>query len=232
MKFSTEDVYLYKWGDLFYFKFENDIGFDAINALSSNQETTLEKINTEFQETLRRELKDAEGYDYNHMLEIEELTIGELRKIQRYGLLLVMYSFFEGQLKALCKKIEDNFKFKIKISDLKGNSDLMIYLNYLIKVYEIDKLRIEQYFTIINKHKTVRNIIAHHNGIVPDEKLGNVNEEKGLVIEKIGNVSILSIRSMEFYDYIIDAMQSFFKEILLMVDERYIILNRDRSITD
>ena len=227
MKFDLSKIYLYEWEKLWYSELDNEIGVDAFRKLNSNQEESLETTKKEFEKIIKNDenLKSLEpehvGSYYSQIFEREEWIIRELQRQQRYSLILSIYSFFEGRLKSICEMIEKEFDFKIKLKDLNSNDDLMKYWNYLEKVYEIEKVSIEQYFTPIKQYKVVRNIIAHQEGIVPTEKLKKVNIGNGLSIKELGMKNQIDLKRDEFATYLLDRMEPFLKELLLVVDKRF-----------
>lgn len=229
MKFDLNKIRLLEWTDLYYFEMEINISIDALKSLSTNQEKTLSDIEQDFQKQIDEDqnLKTEYGSDfYTHVYETEGFTINELRKLQRYSIILSTHSFFEGKLKSLCEKIEHEFDFKIKIGDLKNNDDLQLYWTFLEKVYNIDMSSVEEFFTPIKQQKIVRNIIAHQEGFFGLLQFKKIQFLKGLEHEELfeGKYIIL-ITNDEYLNYLLKNMRMFFSVLIELIDKQYEKLN-------
>lgn len=228
MKLDFSNIHVFEWDELHFIELETEMGIYAFKILISNQEDSLKAIKEKFHETIKNdeELNSqndlTRGGYYAAFYEREEMAIRELRRQQRYSICISAFSFFEGRLKFLCNQIEKKFDFKIKIDDLNGNDDLKRYWNYLQKVFEIETSRIEPYFTRLQQQKATRNIIAHQEGWASEYKIKNVKEVAGLKIKKIDTLYQIQILETSYLTYLLDTMNSFFKELLFAINRRYL----------
>lgn len=151
MKFSFEDVTLFDWEYLYSYEIESSVGLSAIRHLNRNQEESLQQTINEFERKLSEALDKIEEEErsnyYSQIFHLDNLSIKELQRQQRYAMCLSLYSFFEGRLHSICEKIHNEFDFKIALSDLNGKDDLVKYYNYLLKVFEMDMKALESSFT-------------------------------------------------------------------------------------
>jgi len=232
MVIDFSKIYSFTWENLYLSELENEIGIEAFKKLNKNQEESLKITQKEFNETVSKELKllpdeDQGGY-YMQIFQREELMVKELLRQQRYSLCLSIFSFFEGRLKSMCDKIENEFKFKIRIADLASHEDLSKYWNYLTKVFEIDTSKSEPLLTPIKQQKIVRNIIAHQNGMPSADQEKKLVIKKGLKLEKFEELDhrMVLISDPIFLEELLEKMESFLKQMLLDIDARYIELRK------
>ncbi|MEO5645163.1 MAG: hypothetical protein ABIQ40_05800 [Bacteroidia bacterium] len=221
------NVELFVWGELYYIELEVELGINALTTLNSNQEKSLLQSKAEFEKQIKNdsELQQIErefvGSYYSQMYERDELFIKELQRQQRYAILMSLFSFFEARLKSVCVLIEEGFKFKIKLSDLRSNDDLMRYWIYLDKVFEMKVLNILPVFNQINLHKKVRNKIAHQNGLINEGEKNGFGNIQNIKFDKMGIHYQIEILNEEYLTKIMTLMVSFFAQLLTAVDERY-----------
>src|SRR5690606_5256063 len=227
MKFDLSKIYEFNWGELYYTELENELGIDAFRKLNTNQEQSLLQTRQDFKkmikedETLNSLEPEHQGSYYSQIFEREEWTIKELQRQQRYAIVLSIFSFFEGRMKHICDLIESRFEFKIKLSDLNNNEDLMRYWNYLEKVYEIENKSLETFFTPIKQQKIIRNVIAHQDGIIREGQIKKVKMVDGINIREIGEKRQIDLGENLYVIYLLNKIEAFFKEVLLLIDKRY-----------
>lgn len=229
--YGISEVDSLKWEELYFFEFEIEIGLEAFHALNSSQEKMLKLTKEKFDKFIAEdealnsiEPRDQGSY-YSQFFEREEMTINELQRQQRYSMVLSVFSFFEGKLKSICQQIESSFNFKIKIDDLNSQDDLMRYWKFLEKVFEIDTKSIEIFFTPIKQQKIVRNIIAHQDGIVDKDKRKKIVIVRGLSVKEFGDEAIIELQDSTYVLYLLEKMGSFFKKLILAIDNRYSVKN-------
>jgi len=233
--FDFSKVRLFAWEILYYEELENEIGVSAFNLLSKNQEAALAQAKNEFNDALKNDAdyKSMEPEDrgsyYQAFYEREELAIRELQRRQRYSLLLSLHSYFEGRLNTICSKIEEEFKFKIKITDLSGNDDLMRYWNYLEKVFDMEMKTLETFFTPIKQNKQIRNIVAHHNGCVSEELKNKIGRVNGLSFNDLGGTFQIQIDNPSYILLVLDKMDLFLATMLEAIDTRYKKIKTDQA---
>lgn len=227
MKYDLSNIYEFEWTELLFRELEIDICIDALKTLIINQEKSL----IETQEKIKDFIQNDSTYNslpvqvqsdyFEHIFGNTKIINDEIQNIQRYSSCLMFYSIFEGQLGSICKKIEDTFSFKIKISDLNGSDNLLRYWTYLNKVFEIDTTKVECFYTCIKQQKSVRNLIAHENGLFSENKKSKYVKVTGIDFIKRGEEFQLKISTIDYLDYLISKMRGFFLELLLSIDKRY-----------
>ena len=97
----------------------------------------------------------------------------------------------------------------------------MRYWYYLEKVYEIENKSIEPFFTPIKQQKIIRNVIAHQDGIIREEQIKKVNLVDGIKIREIGERRQIDLGENLYVIYLLNKIEAFFKEVLLLIDKRY-----------
>jgi hypothetical protein len=240
MKMDIRDLYLFDWKELEYLQFENEIGIHAFKILNANQEKALQKTQNKFGTVLRKKKKhlknmnEEEKQRYcSQFYEREEKEIGELQRQQRYSMCVSLFSFFEGRLKTICNKIEQEFVFKIKIDDLNKSDDLKRYWNYLEKVFEMKMKNLEPLYTPIKQNKEIRNKIAHKDGNANAEekkRINNIVKGKGLSFKQINDYFQIQISDTKYILYLIDIMSEFLDKLISAIDGKYMEKKKIASI--
>ncbi|UTW61684.1 hypothetical protein KFE98_16970 [bacterium SCSIO 12741] len=232
MKIDLSDIYLLTWGELTYFEFEVNLGVQSLWKFEQNLTSSLADSLSEFKqaiesdETLKAQEPEFEGQYFYQFYGQEEQILEELRNRQNHALTLSIYSFFEGQLRSMCGLIESSFDFKIKLKDLGSQEDLMLYWNYLTKVYEINPGTLEKFFTPIKQNKVIRNAIAHQGGVLNNNQYKKADKRKeiGLQFPVVHNGYSIEFVESRFFQFLLTQMDEFLKELILCVDKRYIEL--------
>jgi hypothetical protein len=224
--FDFSNIKTYEWDRSYYFDLEANVGLGAFKMILESQELTLKQAQRKFKEAIDSDptAKDLdEEYRGSYIGQVyfhEERTIEELKRQQRYGLCVSLFAFYEGLLKNLCQSIEREFAFKIKLDDLNRSEDLLLYWNYLHKVFEIDGVKAEPFYTPIRNQKIVRNIIAHQAGRATEAQANRMTIVPGLRKTKYGDDHLLEVEP-PYLDYLIDKMGKFFNGVSWIIDERY-----------
>ena len=195
----------------------------VFNKLLINLNESIASIKLKHKAEVEEDEKFNDGAEHL-LLQLEELVINELERQQYYAYCLAAHASFEGKLRRIISKIESEFDFKDKFSDIKGDSDLNKCRNYFSKVFGMDITKIKNSYDIMCNQKKIKNKIAHYNGIIS-------------IVEKI-EISELKIKKMEFEmieekdmfqiklnnDYLIDLIvniSSFYKQLIPAIEERY-----------
>lgn len=213
-------------------KHESEVSCRALITLIENQENALEESKNSLSEKVKTDKDynslspEDQGSYYRAFYEIEEMTIEEMKRWQRYSICLSAISILESKLKYICGQIEAKFQFKIKLSDLSEADSLGAFWNYLIKVYEIDPVKIEPLYTPLVQYKAIRNKIAHHDGVVLGTSKQTINKIDGLVMKAYGNDFLITITNVSFLKIMISKIEKFLRELLKAIDQRYIELKK------
>jgi hypothetical protein len=217
MKFDFSKIHGVKNDNLYAKEYHIQISINALRELIDDDDKSIQKIQTEFKEFLRNNNPEnipiqQRDYFEEHLID-RELVINQISIKKRYSSCLLIFSVFEGLLKEFCEEIEKSNTFDVKIKNLKRSDDLTLYKNYLTKIYHINFDKLNPSFTNIKHQKTTRNKIAHKNGIAESSEIQIVN---GL---KLVNNQI-AITSKVYFEYLIDLMDDFFKELLIEIDKK------------
>jgi hypothetical protein len=214
----------YKWQELNYLEYENEIGIDSFKTLIASQENALIETNRKFQHQLieDQDLRELGTSYYYAYYQSEELAIKELELQQRYAICLSLFSYFEGRINNICNKIHQEFQFKISIKDLrKKDDDISNYINYLEKVYGMDVSKITNASKPIISQKIIRNAIAHHGGYVPKGEAHFLSNIQGLKILECGGERQVKIADVIFFEKLFELIRIFFDILLTSIDIRY-----------
>lgn len=211
----------FEWGYLHYYDYENFIGFSALKKLINSPFNLPLHLRDDLKKRVNNDpmyhqlsLEEQAQY-YSQFIESEQRTIKKVECWINYANCLSVFSYFESQLQALCRKIEDTFPSLSKIEEVKGKSDLIRFKNYLLKVFEANILTQEPLFNEINQQKIIRDCIAHHNGKIPNNK--SIIQTSGLLIDQFRVINI----SIEYLNILIDGCVTYLDEILPIIDSRY-----------
>lgn len=228
--FGIKNLYLYKWKELYFQEFEIEIAIEAIRNSIDYQDNYWSEIKEKFDETIKNDVTFnslEDGYQssyYGQFYSRENDVLDEIKKQQLSSSCLLIYSFFESRLNTICQLIEDDNSFEEKLSKIKkkGNDGyIKKYCKYLISVYGIKAYEVQPYIDSIDKYKTVRNCIAHNDGILKPNQKDELGLIDGVSIREFEDSFFLEIVDKVFLINIIDSMSSFYKNILKSIDKRY-----------
>ena len=223
--FDNSKINSFEWGELYYFELGIDIGISSFRTLNINIEESFNSTRNRFEqnlnddETLNSLDEESHASYYSQNFERIEMTINELQRQQRYSICLSMLSFFEGQLKSLSDIIEG--KFNLRVKRVKGKSDLFNYWNYFKNIIELDTDKMELFFNSIEAQKEARNRIAHHGGLVDEDKVNVIKIGFGVSLKAIGSKYQIEITDKSYADYLLDNIEAFFKELLIAINTKY-----------
>ena len=233
--YSFDDIITYNWIELKVLSDEISNTNQVFNKLLKNLNQSLINIKAKHNKEVEEDEKFNDGEERS-VLQLEELVINELERQQYYAYCFAVHSSFEGKLKRICNKIETEPFVKIKLADSKGDNDLKKYYNYLNKGFEMNVTKTEQYYQAISKHKIIRNMISHNNGIITGVEKNEISKLnlKHLEFEMIEERPVLEENQLFQIkltnDYLLvlnENISSFYKELIPAIDERYKILKQN-----
>lgn len=210
------------------------IQLKAIRLLHENQEASLDQIIEELNNRARNDpwLKTEDPEEIFDHLDIvykrKDLHHKSLKDLQRYSMIVTIFSFLESQLKILSNLINLEFKFKIKASDI-SNNDIARYWKYLIDVYDIGNKSLSDSYSLLLGRKAIRNVIVHKGGFINKDQKKDVSEGKGLeIVEDMGENKV-HIKDPKYILSFIDEIEDFFTLLIEMCDKRYVELTEQTN---
>lgn len=108
----------------------------------------------------------------NETWDLTEIFENYFPGLQRRSALVTLFSFFEHELEALCKRIKSHGHHKIALADM-ANKGIMRSTVYLEKVGGLTALRSNPEWQEINNIQSIRNLIVHADGKIPGQTGGN-----------------------------------------------------------
>ena len=235
--YDTSEIVLPSWYDLYYIKVETETAVFALKTLCSNQEDGLVRIRKELDDHINRDdfyksLDEEQQSSYrDQIFGMGDSIHDELERQQRYSMCMSAYSFFEGRLREICYLIEKTFAYKIKVADLSNQQDLILYRNYLEKVFEVDLGPAESFFTPINQQKRTRNVITHQDGWASSEQAKKLVKRDGLSIDKRGEKFKIEIIKPSYIIDLLDKMKKYFDVVFPILERRYDLLKSSKEGT-
>ncbi len=217
---SNRNTIIFKSNVLNCLNHEIEIGVIFIKSIIKYHEERIVSLN----EDLRNNINSDEIYNsldddlklsyVDQIDKIEEQIINEYQRNQKNFIINLIYSFLESNLFMLFerKNIEGVNQQK------KSNEILTKYWASLKEKYPNNLDKVKPYFTKLKNQKIVRNKIIHQGGLLERKDKSKINDAKGLdLIEK--SASLYEIRIVDdYYFYILDALQLFFKELFISID--------------
>lgn len=224
LSFSWSDVRLFEWQNLWWYQDEIDIGFDALNALIDNQEKTMnesmvltEKLKKERLSEIPEEYRSS--YEQQFFENSDKVNY-QLRIMQRYSSCLMILSFFEHSLKFLSLEIAEKTHQPFIVP---SNSIVPNTMKFLVNEFNISPLARSKEYNLLLIQRVVRDSIAHHNGIIPDDRIVQFVSMEGINLK---NNEII-IRP-EYLKNLVELSKKFFKDLILLIDDRFIELSKGK----
>lgn len=226
MKFGIPNKPL-KWEQLYAIDFEIEIASSALTELNINQEKSLrvtKKIFDDFVENNRQAVEslpeEEQGSFYSHLHYYDAMMISDLQRLQRYSIIIIIFSVFESRLLSLCQEINKEFPEQPKLSEINEKEDLKKYWLYLTKAFCIDSTELQPLFQRFKQQKFLRNIITHHNGILSGKDKNKINITPGINLKSFGDEFIIEIHENVYVEYLLKYLKLFFRELTNKVDDR------------
>ncbi|MEZ4941820.1 MAG: hypothetical protein R3D58_13150 [Saprospiraceae bacterium] len=222
--YKAIDYFFPNWNALFSEEVEIGLGIDALKMLIDSQEKSWDAINKKLDDAIKNDeflngLDDElKGSYFTQIYEYELMMLSKLKMAQRHFSCLSIFSFFEGRLKALYTKIENEHNLNPILNNRPGISD---YWGYLTKQYKIDKNEIEPLYTPIKQQQFVRNCIAHNDSYFSKKDINEIFLMNGLRTITVGEFYQLEIYSSDYLLNLLDKMSTFFNKLLRAIDDRY-----------
>lgn len=242
ISFSVEN-----WNQTEYHQREIDIIHDSFKRMSENNERNIIQNKQEVHKIFELKSNTNDEYDlYFAELENElELRVNnELEKRFRFSSFISIISYIESKLNYICKGLEDDFKFTIKLKDLNSKNDLSKFKLFLFKVLEIDPIKIKNDFDKLILYYQIRNYIIHHDGncignnLIECQNIKNTFRtipgiqyiESSLSLNSNNSYSFAIVFEDEkFIENLLIVYKSFFKNLLECIENRIFILNKTKN---
>lgn len=192
------------------------------------------KSDGKYQKSLQEGREPNEAYYLSGELEIDDYY-GETQKelVHHYdvlsdilfeSLLLTIYGLLEFELKRFCELCQKEWDYRITPDHLGGRDYIESAKNYLELVVDISlktsyEINLEAYFTKFKNYQFIRNRIAHNGGKVNLQKPSEIKATNPniSISEVTGKIKILKA---EFLTDFIDIVGKFFKDLILLVEQK------------
>jgi len=209
------NIQLFRWSELFYWKLDIEVSLDALRKLNSNQETNLDKS--------IQKLKEIMISDEQYSFELEEYTVKGMENNHRYSMILIIFSFFESKLKFFAERTAKEFQITFSLPESQKQDYIHLYYKFFNDKLGVNLKEIEKYYTPIKQQKVIRNAIAHQSGIICENKVTRI---QGLSVNELKEIEILKD---EYVLFLIDKVEKFFLEFIKLVDKRYIDVKSNKE---
>lgn len=242
ISFSIEN-----WNQTEYHQFEIDIIHDSFKKMSEDNERNIIQNTQEVHKIFELKSNTNDEYDLYYAElgnELELRVNDELEKRLRFSSFISIISYIESKLKDICKALENDFKFTIKLKDLNSKNDLSKFKLFLFKVLEIEPININDDFDKLILYYQIRNLIIHYDGSFIGNNIKECRDMKNNFKTIPGihyNISSFKLNSnsscsfaIEFKDQIfienlLIVFKSFFENLLECIENRIYILNKTKN---
>lgn len=146
--------------------------------------------------------------------------------IQRSAMLIMAFSFFENQIKSLCKRLQPYASSNICLNDLRGH-DVDQAKIYLKKIIKINFPNNDKNWEEITNFRDIRNLVVHNGG--KPEKERREYEKLKKYIDKNNKLLKLDthekiVYKKEFIPHVLSTFQNFFRALLSEIEKNGIPL--------
>lgn len=144
--------------------------------------------------------------------------------IQRSSMLVMAFSFFENQLKSICKRLKPYASSNIWLNDLFGDDidRVKIYLKEIIKINFPNN---DKNWEEITNFRNIRNLVVHDGGKLEKErckkyiKLKEYIDKNNKVLKLDDHEKI--VYEKEFIPHVLVTFQNFFKALLSEIERNW-----------
>jgi len=216
----------FQWSELHRLEYELDAVLQAVKeSINFNDKLILVK-----QQKLEKSAKEdpflssdvdnnTKGQYYGHHYGDYERAIDELNDVLLNANFLAIFAYFEGKLKETCELIEEKIKSNIKHSDLRADGDISQFMKFFNLILGLDLSNLKNDLEAIQKHKLIRNKIAHHNGTLPTANISTIKGIKHIrTVEYTKERSGVLIVSSQYLIELITLLEGFFSKLLIELD--------------
>lgn len=218
---------IYHWDYLYYLNQEVQLGFDSLSSILKNNLACLIEEEFKLKERLRSDdlLYSLNENDRNSYLlqnyELDNQFIAELTQQQFYASFLSCYAFFEGRLRVLCVELQNHLSPNIFLKDLSSRNHINQYLTFLEKVIGISALRLSLEIKTISGLGTVRNKLAHQNGLISIGEKEHLTkcDILGINFIEVGSQWIIDLSKFDFQKQLIEHFRQLLLDTIATVDD-------------
>lgn len=143
--------------------------------------------------------------------------------IQRSSMLIMAFSFFENQLKSICKRLKPYASSNIWLNDLYGD-DIDRTKIYLKEIIKINFPNNDNNWEEITNFRDIRNLVVHDGGKLEKERYKKYIKLKKY-IDKNNKLLKLDTREKilykkEFIPHVLSTFQNFFNALLSEIKKK------------
>ncbi|MFV5697118.1 hypothetical protein ACM55H_02000 [Flavobacterium sp. ZT3R17] len=215
-----------KWGYLYEVDLEIEVATSALSKLNVNQEESLKSTKLSFNSFVEKNKKTLQSlpenerasYDF-HLHYIDDRIINDLQRLQRYSIVIIIFSVFESRLLEVCRELRKEFPQLTQLNEINQKEDLKNSWKYLTKTILLNATKLQPLFQRFNQQKILRNTVTHHDGILTNKSKFNIIN--GVSLSDFGKNYIIEIEENVYVEYLLKYLKEFFKELTERVDDRY-----------
>lgn len=220
-----------KSGDLAYIQYDIDFLIDSERKIIENAEkytkTLVGSFNNELNNDPELQHKPTcydEGAEqaayYSHFYEERERFNYLIVQSQRQSSVLLIFSFLEGQLKILFEYICRDLNCSENLENLSTYGYIDNCIHNIISKYGVDYDLIKSKYTPIFEQKFIRNIIAHNNSNITENRISECDKITGIKAVGFTDMKYLHIED-NYTNDLLNQAEEFLKVLIKQIDEKH-----------
>lgn len=158
---------------------------------------------------------------HSGLWDLRSVFEGYMPNLQRRSALITLFSFLESELDRLCDRVRVQEKSTLQVTDIAAKGILRA-TTYLAKVGGLSTIRNCSHWTEIKNIQSIRNLIVHSGGMIPDQHDGR----RSKIIAYVASTPLLSgtesvMIELGYLAHCLKTFKAFFGEIHAQMQLRY-----------
>lgn len=202
-----------------------DFKYDPIKDYLNHTHGLIQVVEQDVKEKIQKwdQEKDSDpeipdGFDiYEH----EVISTGEFRSLLNNSMFLTIYSLFENEFVTLCEYAGRIQGSLLHPKELSGQNYIDQCRRFIVKELEVNLDSLNSEWEEITKFQTLRNSLAHNNGVLKDKSdkyLESIKNINGLSVDE--KTLKIKIKNDEFLISLIDKLVKFLNSIIEKIIEQ------------
>ncbi|OYU78889.1 MAG: hypothetical protein CFE23_16565 [Flavobacterium sp. BFFFF1] len=213
------------WAEFNWIQFEIENSIDAFKKSVKIQQESHAQITADLHNNIAKlKLENSDNLDeqgleqyVEHLYGLEERITAELGMLQNSSSIIFAFAIFENKLRLICEKLKSDFDFECNVKTDSYASD---YWKMLKNFLDAEINSVEKYYSQIRHQNIVRHIIIHQNSVANQQEFKTLKRFKGLKFIKFQNSFYLNSIENYFIENLVTLIQTFFKELLIVVKNK------------